>query len=343
MTAFASTRALDFRSGLVDARVLITGGSGFIGTNLVAAYRDAGVSVTNVDTKAPQDDADRSWVRADVRRLEEVRSVFSDVRPTHVFHLAARTDLDGRSIEDYDTNTVGVANLLSVLDEPNTQVRRAVIASSRLVCRIGYRPHSDDDYCPTTSYGESKVATERLVRAATAVPWVLVRPTSIWGPWFGVPYRDFFVAVARGRYLHPARQRILKSFGFVGNTVWQLHSLMTAREHAVQQRTFYLADDPPIEVSDLAARISAAVQRKPPVHVPLAALRAAARVGDALEGTRISPPLTTFRLTNLLTPMVHDLQNLVEVTGSPPYDQQSGVTATIEWMRSRGVLDQSQS
>jgi len=60
------------------------------------------------------------------------------------------------------------------------------------------------------------------------LPWVLVRPTSIWGPWFDVPYRNFFLSVARRRYVHPAGKRIHKSFGFVGNITWHLHRLMIA-------------------------------------------------------------------------------------------------------------------
>jgi hypothetical protein len=44
-----------------------------------------------------------------------------------------------------------VGNLLTVLAEAPDPVERAVIASSRLVCRIGYQPGFDEDYCPTTA------------------------------------------------------------------------------------------------------------------------------------------------------------------------------------------------
>jgi hypothetical protein len=56
----------------------------------------------------------------------------------------------------------------------------------------------------------------------------MVRPTSIWGPWFEIPYRTFFDATARGRYLHPRGRKVRKSFGYVGNTVYQLDRLMFA-------------------------------------------------------------------------------------------------------------------
>lgn len=316
----------------------MTGGSGFIGTNLVSAYKAAGVCVVNADVAPPRNPADRdAWIRTDVRHRDQLEHAFCVAQPTHVFHLGARTDLDSRRVADYDSNVGGVANLLSIL-ETAPSVARTVVASSRMVCRIAYEPTADDDYCPTTAYGASKVETERLVRAKRALPWVLVRPTSIWGPWFGAPYRDFFLSIARGHYVHPAGRRIPKSFGFVGNTVWQLHSVMVAPDRDVLGRTFYLADDPPLEVGAFAKRISAAVGRRPARAVPVPVLRAIARAGDVLERAGIRAPLTTFRLDNLLTPMLHDVGALMRLSGALPYDEAEGVAATVKWMRGEGLL-----
>lgn len=337
MQCLSSTSG-DFAAGLDGAHVLVTGGSGFIGTNLISVYRRAGVRVTNADVAAPRDPSHRTvWLPTDITRLAELRHALSAARPTHVFHLAARTDLDGKDVDDYPANVAGVANLLSVIGDIQS-VTRVVVASSRMVCRIAYVPRSDEDYCPTTAYGSSKVETERLVRAAGALPWVIVRPTSIWGPWFDAPYRDFFLSIARGYYVHPARRRIPKSFGFVGNTVWQLHRLMTAPDANVLRRTFYAADDPPIDVGDFAERISGAMGRRPSLRVPIPILRVAARAGDAVERSGIRAPLTSFRLDNLLTPMVHDIGPLMRLTGPLPHDEADGVAATVAWMREEGWL-----
>ena len=290
----------------------------------------------------PRNAADSAlWTHVDVENSAELRVAISSFRPTHVVHLAARTDLLGKQLEDYGPNLGGVDALLAAVAQLEEPVARLIVASSRMVCRIGYQPRSDSDYCPPNAYGESKVETERRVRTSD-LPWVLVRPTSIWGPWFDVPYRDFFLSVASGRYVHPTGRRIEKSFGYVGNTTWQLHQLLTAPAEAVVGRTFYLADDPPIEVRDFADRISTALGRRKPRTVPLPLLNAVAKGGDLLERTGRRAPLTSFRLANLLTTMIHDLSPLTSVAGQPLYDLDTGIASTTQWMQRQGLVGSSE-
>jgi nucleoside-diphosphate-sugar epimerase len=68
--------------------------------------------------------------------------------------------------------------------KPLASLKLVVCASSILVCGIGYRPQTETADRPSTAYCESKVAGEILVReqAEGAFPWLIVRPTSIWGP-----------------------------------------------------------------------------------------------------------------------------------------------------------------
>lgn len=321
-------------------RILVTGGSGFIGTNLVEYFASRGDEVLNLDISAPRNVAHHSfWQSCDLLNGGALRSLVRDFAPEVIFHMGARTDLDGRSVDDYVANTVGVENLIAAVDGA-TLLRRLIFASSRLVCRIGYAPSDEFDYCPTTPYGESKVIGERLVCDAASrlpCPWLIVRPTSIWGPWFDVPYKTFFLTIACGRYVHTGSARILKSFGFIGNTIHELERLMDTPADAVAGKTFYLADYPPVDVAVMANAIQQALGVAPIKTVGVGVLRLAAWVGDCLKalGWR-NPPLTSFRLDNLLTPMVHDLEPLRAIVGELPYSMADGVRITAAWLKSHG-------
>jgi len=312
----------------------VTGGSGFVGTNAVELYLRVGVPVLNLDVAPPRNAAHVSvWRRADLLDRDAVGAVVREFQPSHVLHLGARTDLDGITGDEYAANVAGTENLIAAVNGA-ASVERVVFASSRMVCRIGYVPTAEDDYCPTTVYGESKVACERLVRSAEIGPsWVMVRPTSIWGPWFDVPYRDFFTAVERGRYVHPRGRTVRKSFGFVGNSVHQLDRLLTAPADAIAGRTLYLADYVPLDMESWANEVAGAFGRRRIPAVPYPVLRVAAELGELAERTGRRAPLTRFRLANLLTEMVYDLEPLRAVVPDLPYTRSEGIRETIAWLR----------
>ncbi len=323
-------------------KVLVTGGSGFIGTNVCDHLLQQGVPTLNLDVVAPRNSTHSAiWKRLDICHAADLRRAVNDFAPDIVLHLAARTDLDGKSLQDYAANTVGVESMVDAALACKT-VRRVVFASSRLVCKIGYAPTFETDYCPTTAYGESKVAGEKIVRARAAGAtwdWIQIRPTSIWGPWFGVPYKLFFDAVARGRYVHPRGVNILKSFGFVGNTVRQLMAITGAERELIDRKTIYLADYPPIQVGMMAALIRKELGIGPGREVPMVVLQALARLGDAAKALGWKqPPLTSFRLANLVTPMVYDLTPLEAIAGELQFNMADGVRQTVAWMRAHGDL-----
>jgi nucleoside-diphosphate-sugar epimerase len=314
-------------------RIVITGGSGFIGTNLVDFFGSAGWEVLSLDVAAPRNPRHAAlWRSADVLDVKVLEALVREFAPNVLLHAAARTDLNGRNLAAYDANIRGVNNIIRVAASAPS-IDRVIFFSSRLVCRIGYQPTSDTDYCPTTLYGASKVVGEQSVRAAQLdIPWLIVRPTSIWGPWFDVPYRTFFDLIQHGRFFRSHGARVLKSFGFVGNTVYEINQLLAAPAEAVTGRTFYLADYPPIEVGEWADCIQQAMGAPPIRAAPPRILRAGAFAGDLLKLAGWSRvPITTFRLDNLLTPMVHDLRPLEEIVGPLPYSVEEGVAATVGW------------
>jgi GlcNAc-P-P-Und epimerase len=317
-------------------RIVVTGGSGFIGTNLVGALIDSGASVLSLDIAPPRFQAHLQNYRycdlLDRQRLERTISEFS---PAMVLHLAARTDLvESGGLQAYAANIEGVENVLkAVASSPS--IRRVLFTSSKLVNKNGEITDRTTSYTPNTLYGQSKVLGEQIVRDAPPdCEWAILRPTSIWGPWFDVPYRAFFRSVANHTYFHLTGCDLPKRFGYVGNTVDQILSLIQCPAHQIQGETFYLADYYTTSIRRWADEISVQLRGTPNPSAPDWLVNLAARAGDVAKSLGMAnPPLSSFRLRNLCTPTADvPLDNIAEISGPLRFSEADGVRLTLKWL-----------
>jgi nucleoside-diphosphate-sugar epimerase len=313
------------------ASVIVTGGSGFLGTAVVALLRADGTEAWNLDVADPRDPSADAWhVRVDIMDRAALGREFGRIAPDSVCHLAARTDIDGTRVEEYAVNTEGTRNVLDAAKAVG--VRRLLLASSQLVNPLDVAPEDESEVAPPNAYGASKVEAERIVRADSGrLEWVIVRPTSIWGPWFGVKYQGLFRSVRRGLYMHPSGRRIRKAWGYVGNAASDLMRLLEADGAA--GRTLYLADAEPYDLLEFAEEIRRAWGAPRIRQVPLPLLRAVAAGGDAAMSLGMRFPLHSYRLANLLTDMRVRTEPLRRLCGPQPFTVQQGVRDTVAWMR----------
>lgn len=317
-------------------RILITGGSGFIGTNLIEKLIETKrFDVLNIDIVSPKLNKSRKfWKQVDIRNKEELFHDILEFNPEIVVHLAARTDLKGKSLEDYDSNTEGVISLIEALDCLKA-IDRVLFASSMYVCEPGYSPIDFEDYKPHTLYGESKVMTEKIIKnSALKVPWVILRPTSIWGPWFNEPYADFFNMVMKKRYYHMGSKACSKTYGYVENTVSQIISLIEAPSEIINKKVFYLGDWPAYNITEWANEIAENVSYKIP-RIPFLLFRFAGWVGDFLKFMGVKFPLTSFRIKNMTTDNIQDLSPIQEISPILQYSRVDGVLKTINWIKNK--------
>jgi GlcNAc-P-P-Und epimerase len=320
-------------------RIIVTGGSGFIGTNLVQHYVDQGHQVLNIDYAKPKrDDHFKYWANIDLRELELLRKEVEIFDPQYVIHLAARTDLRGKSLEDYSSNTIGTENLIKSLDTCKS-IERVLFTSSMLVCRLGYVPSTPTDYSPSTFYGESKMLMEKFIRSSEVnYKWSIIRPTSIWGPWFGEPYRDFFNMVIKRTYFHIGSTVCKKTYGYVKNAIFQIDALIRAEINLIDRKVFYLGDYSPVIISEWANEIAGKVNYQIRT-VPYFIIKIAAIVGDVLNRIGINFPMTTFRLSNMLTDNIIDLESTKNIAPDLPTSRINGVEETLMWISSEQSVD----
>ena len=318
--------------------ILVTGGSGFIGTNLIEYLKNLGHSIHNYDIKPPQNKQHINyWTKVDIRNFDELFNKITNLNPDYIVHLAARTDLDGRTLNEYHSNTIGVENILKILDS-TSNIKKIIITSSMLVCGLGYTPQNQFDYHPTTLYGYSKVITEKLTWLnAPHCDWIIVRPTSIWGEWFGIPYRNFFDMIINRQYFHIGKKSCTKTYGYIGNTVFQIERLLFLDTSTTEDKVFYLGDSPPNNIEEWANEI-AALQNNKIMHIPYSAVYIAAKIGNIFKKYKIDFPMTSFRLKNMTTDNIVNLTNTEMLIPNSPYTRIQGVKKTLEWMRSSSKI-----
>ncbi len=167
-------------------RLLITGGAGFIGSNLVHHWlrEHPDDVVSNLDAltyagnlanlKEIQDRPNYHFVHADLRDPEAVRKVFQDQQIEHVIHLAAESHVD-RSISgpaDFiETNVRGTFNLLEAAREfwqsDLSSHRFHHVSTDEVFGSLGPDGFFTETtpYAPNSPYSASKAASDHLVRA----------------------------------------------------------------------------------------------------------------------------------------------------------------------------------
>lgn len=320
-------------------KVLITGSSGLIGRWVGQLYDSTGISWAGFDRK-PILSGQGSEVHyeADLLDADALKLAVAEYAPTHIVHLAARCDLNGKELVDYDANITGVRNLCSAIREVAT-VKRVVYTSSQLVCKVGHVPMSDTEYCPSTVYGESKVRTEEIVREENGggVTWCLARPTTVWGPHMSEHYQSVLAHVKKGTYFHSGGGELFKSYAYAENIAYQYNQLLMAPEAQIDKKVFYMADYEPLSLRKYVNELADAMGVRRPITVPYRLAKLLAVTGDALNALGVNFPYNSFRLKNIRTEYIFDLSATKAVCGALPKTFEDGIQETAHWYLEKHV------
>jgi nucleoside-diphosphate-sugar epimerase len=190
-------------------RLLVTGGTGFIGSHLAEEGRRRGAEVVVFGlTDRPEEQANAQLLRG--LGAEVISGSITDAElcrkaargATHIFHLAVAMREGGKSDEFFETiNLDGTRHLL---EASVGQVERFVYCST--IGIYGHRApgvtNEDSPLRPGNIYERTKVSAERLVREFAEkchLPSVVLRPADVYGP------RDqrllkMFKGVSRGKF-----------------------------------------------------------------------------------------------------------------------------------------------
>lgn len=318
-------------------RFLITGANGFIGTNLVEALRTgikAPYTATLLDIDTPKIElaSHETWIPSNILDKEAIENIFLQTRPDIVIHLAAQTSCEPEmTLDDYLVNTKGSENIFEASEKYGIEF--LVHTSTQFVNQAVAMPASDTDYAPHTVYGESKVIAEEMLRKNRfTFNWCMIRPTNIWGAWHLRYPHEFWKVLKEGKYFHPGKKKVVRSYGYVGNVCWQILELIRRRHEPVISRNVFYVGDAPVNMLDWVNAFSMEIKKKPVRIVPGFFVYTLALTGSMLRIFKVRFPITLSRYKSMTTDNPAPMEKTFNVLGMPPYTQQEGAKQTTDWL-----------
>lgn len=318
-------------------KALITGGSGFIGIHLVRLLRQKGYQVGNIDIAAPLDDRNLDvWKNISLLDRDSLTNYVLSFNPDFIVHLAAKTTQDAIGLNEFEVNIAGTENLV-LTSKDLKNLKKFIFASTQYVNTPGL-PKSENlaELIPYGFYGESKLMGEVLIRENLQnIPWTIVRPTTIWGPWHHILSEGLWRQISDGRYFHPRQDNVVKAYGYVENTAWQIEKIISLDSKLTNYQTFYLADDNMAQKDWVEAFVVKLSNRTLRV-IPRCILFLASEIGEMAKKFNIAFPLYRSRFRNLMTSNPSPIAKTHEILGTPPIRFQEGIDRTVSWLEKSG-------
>lgn len=333
-------------------KILITGASGFIGSFMVEeALRQnldvwAGIrktSSTNYlkDSRIHLFELDFS----NKNKLQRQLSVFkeADSKWDYIIHCAGVTKCKKK--EDFNLfNFIATRNLIETLQELEMVPSQFIYLSSLSVYgplhEKSYLPINENDTPkPNTAYGQSKIKTENYLRNLPAFPYVIFRPTGVYGP----RERDYYLmakSVRQHMDFAAGFKRQDLTFVYVKDLV---QAVFLAIRHNVTGKAYFVSDGQVYPSRTFSDLIQKELGMKWVIHVkcPLFILKSISLLAEfaaSLFGKSSTLNGDKYKIMKQrnwqcdIMPLINDLGY------NPEYPLERGVKETIDWYKKEGWL-----
>lgn len=334
-------------------KILITGASGFIGGFLVKEALDRGYEVwagiRSTSSRANLQDERIRFVDLKYGDLEALTAQLSEFARTegpwdYVIHNAGLTKtLDKKNF--YKINAENTHRFIQALAGAGCRPKKFLLMSSLSSYGRGdettFRPiRLDDPQLPDTAYGKSKLEAEKYVCTQTYFPYVILRPTGVYGP----GEKDYFMEI------RSVQSGLDLAAGFVPQRITFIYvkdlarvAFLALENDAIRNKHYFVADGDVHTDESFARLIQEILQKKHVIRgrIPLCLVRVACLCSEGIGRLmKKSMTLNTDKYIILkqrnwicdVTPLQDDLNFKAE------YPLRRGLEESIEWYRKEGWL-----
>tara|TARA_R110002050_G_scaffold20348_1_gene57639 strand:- start:25686 stop:26678 length:993 start_codon:yes stop_codon:yes gene_type:complete len=328
-------------------RILITGASGFIGGFLVEKAISLNFEVyagvrKNSDieylknTPSVLFEADLSDKRAIISKLEQFEKF------DFIIHNAGITKTCNNKLF-YEVNVKNTKNLIEALYETNRVPEKFIYISSLAACGPGLNGNTpvqlSDEPKPVSFYGASKLDAERYIKSLPHFPYLIFRPTGVYGP----REKDFLVmfkSLNHGLETYIGSSVQYLSFVYVKDLT---HLLLIALTSNKVQRTYFVSD-----LNNYTAKAFNLIAKKElntktiRIILPKFLVKSIAVIFDRISCAFNFPPPTLnidkFKEISQQNWLCDSSQLVSDFGFVPEYNLKKGIKETIKWYKNKQIL-----
>jgi dihydroflavonol-4-reductase len=328
-----------------DARVLVTGGTGFTGAALLRSLARQPVSIRAIARRT----SDRSslaglridWIEGQVYDPAVVSAAARDA--DYIFHVAAAYREAGLPESEHRKVHVASTRLLAEAAAANPSFRRMIHVSTVGVHGHIEHPPADENYPfhPGDAYQRTKAEAELWLRdfaRHSGLPYTIIRPCAIYGPGdrrllkiFQMAVQPVFVLLGRGKCLY----HLIHVEDLVG-------MMIQAANHPAAVNEAFICGDPEAVTLERMGRVIAAELGRPlrVVRLPAWPFFLAADLCEAIcRPLRLAPPIYRRRVAFFTKDRSFDTRKVRNTLGYRYlYDPEQGLRETARWYVNAGWI-----
>lgn len=337
-------------------KVVLTGGTGFIGGKLAASLIARGYHVKCLVRKTSKvGELSKLGVELCYGDLSDFSSIKNATRGGDVvYHLAAHVSDWGSKEEFYNVNVEGTRNVLRASNE--TDVKRFVYLSTSTVLwkssfwHINNLTHIDETYPYPSSYNdlynETKAEAEKLVNKYhndTGLETVILRVSAVWGPGDTVILPRLAKAAKKGILFFIGRGNRWVSPCYVENLVQAL--ILAGEGEKAAGNIYFINDGIKIEHEQFIHRLlkTVGIDWSPGISIPYSlayGLASLLEFGARIAKSKKPPVLTKFAVAALAGSRTYSIEKAKRELGyKPGVDFEQGLRRLGDWVESIGGIE----
>ena len=313
---------------------LVTGGTGFIGSNVVnrlTKQRKKTLILTRKRIKK------KNIIQTDLTK--KIRKLPKDI--DIIYHCAGQLGGFNATYKQlYKSNVLTTKNLLESLLKIN--IERFIHFSS--VSAMGpCKPYADEKVqCkPLTPYDKAKYESELVVKKygeENGLPVTIIRPTMVYGPSEVKNKAKLFQLIQRQILPIIGNGKNLMSLVFIDNLIDG--SFLAEKNKKAINQTYVISDEKPCTMNEFICTIARELKVRKPLHIPKVVAYSSAIFFETLARIVKKEPLLSFsRIRNLTSHHSFSIEKAKKELGyKPKINLRQGIKKTIRWYKQKGIL-----